>query len=169
MNNNLNGLPLPEIRDLIEACRVDPGRAGRTPRVVAQWVGSRRSRIEFRDKTVTHIGGEDELNPMQMLLACLAACDVDLIALHAGLMGIELEALWVEAEGRFNVQAYLGLVDEPGSGYSDIGYTVHLRAPGATAEQLETLRRRCERSSPVGDTLARGVPLRMVFVGDEEN
>ncbi len=126
--------------------------------MVAHWSGGSRSRIEYND-LVTSLGGEGELNPMQMLLASLAACDVDLIAMHASFLGIKVESLSVEASGHFNVQSYLGLENGPGAGYDEITYTVHLRIPGATPEQIAYLRERCERSSPVGDSLSRIIPL----------
>ena len=86
----------------------DPAKADRNPALVAHWVGGSRSRVEFKDKVV-HIGGDDELNPMQMFLATLAACDVDLVAMHASFLGLKIESLSVEATGHFNVQSYLGL------------------------------------------------------------
>ncbi len=46
----------------------DSTRADRSPSLIAHWVGGDRSRVEFEDM-VTHIGGENTLNPMQMLLA----------------------------------------------------------------------------------------------------
>jgi hypothetical protein len=86
---------------------------------------------------------------------------VDLIAMHASFLGLKIERLSVEATGHFNVQSYLGLEDAPGSGYDSISYTVHLSVPGATPEQITYLRQRCERSSPVGDSLNRAIPLKL--------
>jgi len=148
-----------EFRDLVAQ---DPTKAERNPALVAHWAGGSRSRIEFKDKVV-HIGGDGELNPMQMLLATLAACDVDVVAMHASLLGLNVESLSVEATGHFNVQSYLGLDGAPGSGYDAIAYTVRLSVPGATAEQITHLRERCERSSPVGDSLARAISLKLEF------
>jgi uncharacterized OsmC-like protein len=98
---------------------------------------------------------------MQTLLASLAACDVDVVALHAALIGLRVEELSVEATGHFDVRAYLALDEAQGSGYDGISYRVRLRAPGATPEQIADLRERCERSSPVGDSLHRQIPLRL--------
>jgi len=130
--------------------------------VVAHWDGKSASRIEFEDK-VAHIGGRDELNPMQFALAALAACDVDLVAMHATMMGIEVRDLRVEASGHFNVQSFMGVENTPGSGYDEIAYRVILDAPDATSEQLAYLAERCELSSPVGDTLARSVKMTLEF------
>lgn len=160
--STLNGNNVAELNQFIEAVRHDPARADRNPRLTAYWVGGSRSRVEFKN-IVTYIGGDDELNPMQTLLASLAACDVDMIATHASLMGLAIETLSVEATGHFNVRSYLGLPDAPGSGYDGVTYTIHAHIPGATQEQLAELRRRVEHGSPVGDSLARAVPLKTNF------
>jgi uncharacterized OsmC-like protein len=140
----------------------DSTRADRWPTVIAEWDGKSASRIQFEDK-VAHIGGRGELNPMQFLLAALAACDVDLVAMHATMIGLEVNSLRVEASGHFNVQSYIGLEDKPGAGYDQISYKVVLDAPEATPEQIAYLTERCERSSPVGDTLARKVAMTLEF------
>ncbi len=129
---------------------------------MAHWVGGARSRVEC-DGEVLYLGGGEELNAMRALLAALAACDVDVIATHATLIALEVETLSVEVSGRFNVRAYLGLPDAPGSGYDGIAYTIHACLPGATPGQLAELRRRVETGSPVGDSLARAVPLELTF------
>jgi uncharacterized OsmC-like protein len=116
------------------------------------------------DGIETYLRGEGYLNPMKMLLACLVACDVDLIAMHASFMGLKVESLSIEATGHFNVQSYLGIEGTPGSGYDQIGYTVRLNTPGATQEQIDYLIERCERSSPVGDSLSRVIPLKLEFI-----
>ncbi len=99
-----------------------------------------------------------------LVLAALAACDVDLVAMHATMIGLEVNSLRVEASGHFNVQSYIGLEDKPGSGYDQISYKVILDAPDATPEQIEYLVERCEQSSPVGDTLERNVSMTLEFV-----
>ena len=161
----INGVNVTELVEFKAIVRQDSTKADRNPVLAAHWVGGARSRVEFKDKIV-HIGGDDELNSMQMLLAALAACDVDLVAMHASFLGLKIESLSVEASGHFNVQSYLGLEGAPGSGYDAISYTVHLSVPGATPEQMAHLRERCERSSPVGDSLARAIPLKLEFVAN---
>ena len=157
----LNGISTARLTAFIDEVREDASLADRQPVVIAQWLGGSRARVEFEDK-VMHIGGRGEFNAMQTLLAALVACDVDLIALHAALLGVEVRDLRVEATGHFNVQAYLGL-DAPGSGYTGISYKVMLDAPDASDEQLRLLREHVERSSPVGDSLGRSIPLTVEF------
>jgi uncharacterized OsmC-like protein len=160
--STLNGSNVDELNQLIEAVQLDPARAERNPNLTAHWVGGSRSRVEFNN-FIAYVGGDDELKPMQMLLASLATCHVNNIVLHASLMSLTIETLSVETTGHFNVRSYLGLQDAPGSGYDSIEYTIRARIPDATPEQLERLRRRVEYGSPVGDSLARPVRMEMKF------
>ena len=158
----INGVEVGELLRFKNICVQHPEKAERNPALVAHWEGGSRSRIEFKGMTV-HLGGDDEFNPMQMFLATLAACDVDLIAMHASFLGLKIESLSVEATGHFNVRSYLGLDGMPGSGYDNISYTVRISVPDATPDQIAYLRERCERSSPVGDSMSRAIPLKMEF------
>ena len=140
----------------------DPSKADTTSALIAHWVGGSRSRVELKDK-VTHLGGPGEFDSMQMLLATLAACDIDVIALHASFLGLRIESLSVEATGHFNLRSYLGFFFKQKTAYEMISYTVNISLPSATAEQIAFLRKRCERSSPVRDSLASAIPLKMEF------
>lgn len=154
----INGVDVDELEGFKQLAAADAGHARWDPRVTARWQGGDASRVECGSATV-ELGGEGNLSPMEALLASLAACEVDVIATHAARVGLEIAELEVAATGRFDVRAYLGLEGTPGSGYDEITYRARLRAPQATPEQLAYLRERCERSSPVGDTLARSVPV----------
>lgn len=162
---SLNGVEVGELLEFKNMCAQQPEKADRNPALVAHWESGSRSRIEFKGMTV-HLGGDGEFNAMQMFLATLAACDVDLIAMHASFLGLKIESLSVEATGHFNVRSYLGLDGAPGSGYDSISYTVRISVPGATPEQIAYLRERCERSSPVGDSMSRAIPLTLEFAAN---
>lgn len=156
---DLNGIAVDDLRSYTEAVRVKPERGQRRPVVTARWETGTRARVEYEGRE-TFLGGDGDFNAMQSVLAALAACEVDVIATHAALMGIRVESLAVETTGVFDVGAYLGLAGSTGSGFREIECVVHIDAPGATPEQLSELRRRCEFGSPVGDTLTRSVPVR---------
>jgi uncharacterized OsmC-like protein len=160
--SDLNGVDVGDITAFQDFVRGDPSRADRNPTVVARWLGGSRSEVRCGDDMVT-IGGDGELNPMRMTLASLAACDVDLVAMHAALLGVEIEDLTVEAQGYFNVQRYLGLEAPLGAGYQRVRYVVRIKAPSATEAQLARLRDLCERGSPVGDTFERAISLTLEF------
>lgn len=154
----MNGMNVPELREYVSTVKADPAVAERNPTIVAQWDGGSRARLRFEDQTL-RIGGEGEPSAMVLLLASLAACDVEVVATTATLLGLELDQLEVEAKGHFNVERLLGLEDGPDPGYDRIGYTIRVRAPDASDEQVEALKTMCERSSPVGDSLTRRIPL----------
>ena len=154
----INGVNVDKMKQMLEQVKQDPALADREPKMEAHWLGGSATRIEFGD-VVSKIGGDGNLNAMQTLLASLAACDIDLVAMHAALIGLSIDELWIEVGGHFNTRAYFGVENAPGSGYDRIAYTVHLKAPKATPRQIKYLKDRCERSSPVGDSLSRPIPL----------
>jgi len=158
----LNGMNADDLRDLVAKATADSTVVDRDPVVVARWLGGDDCEVTFPSGQPIRLGG-DQPSAMRMLLATLAACDVDLIATRATLLGIEVDSLTVEASGHFNVSRYLGVPTNIDPGYQRIAYTVRLRARGATADQLAQLREACEVASPVGDTLRRSVGLTMRF------
>ena len=158
----LNGVHVSKMLDFRNMCQQDATKGDNNPRLVANWTGGCRSRVEFKGGAL-EFGGPGELNAMQLLLAALAVCDIDLLAVHASFLGLKIESLSVETTGHFNLQRYLGLEAPSGSGYDNISYTIRLSVPGATAEQIATLRERCERSSPVRDSFTRAIPMNLEF------
>ena len=160
--SEINGINVAKMAEFKRVCGEDPTKADHNPTLVGHWVGGSRSRIEFRDK-VLNVGGPGNFDAMQLLLASLAACDIDLVAVHAAFLGLKIESLSVEVTGHFNLQAYLGLPAATGSGYDSVSYIVRASIPGATSAQIASLRERCERSSPVADSLARAIPVKLEF------
>lgn len=153
----LNGNDVDELRAYTERVREDPRVAERRPVMTATWTGADRSRVAVAGKTLD-VNEPGTLGPMQLVLAAIATCEIDVIATRCTLMGVAIEELTVEVRGEFDVRSYLGL-DGPPSGYERISYTARLRAPSLTDDQLEELCRSAERASPVGDTLVRSVRL----------
>src|SRR3990167_8411392 len=154
----INGVDVARMKQMQEQMKQDPAAADREPKMEAHWLGGSATHIKFGDVS-SYIGGDGNLNAMQTLLASLAACDIDLVAMHAALIGLPIDKLSIEISGHFNTRSYFGVENAPGSGYDRIAYTVHIKAPKATPEQIKYLKERCERSSPVGDSLSRSIPL----------
>ena len=156
----LNGIDVGKLRKFVAMVEKDPDLADRDPVVVARWLGADRAEVTLPSGgPPVFVGGDQGPSAMKLLLMSLAACDVDLIANRASLLGIEIESLTVEASGHFNVQRYLGVDAEQGPGYQWVAYRVRLRTKGASLSQIAELRTSCERGSPVGDTLERHVAL----------
>lgn len=161
----INGVDVNKIKQTRKQVKKNPASAEREPKIVAKWLGGSRSKIEFGDVT-SEINGDGNLNPMQTMLASLAACDIDLVAMNAALIGVNIDELSIEVSGHFNTQTYYGVENAPGPGYDRIAYTVHLKAPKATPDQIKYLKERCERSSPVGDSLNKSIPLKLKIKSD---
>jgi uncharacterized OsmC-like protein len=161
---HVNGIDVDQLGAYIEAVAADPTSADRNPVVIARWVGGTRAEVTSTlGGPPVYMGGDDDPSAMGMLLRTLAACDVEVVANRAALLGIVIDDLTVEARGYFNVQRYLGLDADHGPGYQRVSYTVRLKARNATPEQLAQLREACAHGSPVGDTLERSVPVSFEF------
>lgn len=161
---DLNGFDVGQLEAYVTSVAADRTKADRSPTVVARWLGESRAAVSSaQGGPDVFMGGDDEPSAMNMLLRTLAACDVEVIATTASLMGVEIESLSIEASGDFHVSRFLGLSSSDGPGYRSITYTVRLVAPNARPEQIEALRQACLMRSPVGDTLERHVPVTMQF------
>lgn len=156
----LNGLDVAELQEYVASVEGDATQADRDPVVIGTWVGGTRSEITSPlGGPVVYMGGPDDPSAMGMLLRALAACDIEVIATRATLMGIEIKELSVEARGHFNVGRYLGVDRGEGAGLQRVSYVVRLRTTAPlTAEQAATLEA-AVAASPVGDTFGRQVAL----------
>ena len=155
--STLNGIDAAGFAEAVAEARSDPARAERHPRLTAEWTGGDRSRVRIDGKTLD-VSGPGQLDPMQLVLAAIAACEIEVIATHATLMGLEIETLEVSAEAHFDVSTYLGL-DGPPPGYDRLILDVRLRAPGIKPDQVRRLEDAIKRLSPVGVSLAHAVPI----------
>jgi len=154
----LNGLDIAELEEYIASVEQDAHEADRDPVVIGTWVGGTRSEVTSAlGGPPVYMGGADDPSAMGMLLRALAACDIEVIATRATLLGIEIKELTVEARAHFNVARYLGVDVTDGAGLQRVSYVVRLRTTEpVTAEQAATLRDALA-ASPVGDTFERRV------------
>ena len=88
-----------------------------------------------------------------LLLGALAACAQTTCQMVAAATGIETERIEVIAEGEVDLRGTLGLSREAPVGFESIRLRFEIDAPGATAEELEALYAKSERSCTVLQTL----------------
>ncbi len=88
-----------------------------------------------------------------LLLGALAACAQITCQMVAAAMGIPTEAIDVKVEGDLDLQGTLGISKEVPVGFERIRVTFDVRAPKATAEQLDALRDKTEQYCVVMRTL----------------
>jgi uncharacterized OsmC-like protein len=160
----LNGMDVDELREYIDSVTVDGAQADREPTVTARWVGGTRAEVmSTLGGPPVYMGGDHDPSAMGILLRALAACDVEVIATRATLLGIEIEELTIDAKGYFNVARYLGVEAPSSAGYQRASYIVHLKTKGGVSpEQIADLSAALE-ASPVGDTFERNVPVSFEF------
>ena len=94
-----------------------------------------------------------------MLLGALAACSQITCQMVAAAMGLEVRHIRVTVEGDLDLRGTLGVDREAPVGFTDIRLRFDIDAPGATAEQLDGLRRRTERYCVVMRTLTEPPPV----------
>ncbi len=94
-----------------------------------------------------------------LLLGALAACAQITCQMVAAAMGIETERVEVAVEGDLDLAGTLGVRRDVPVGFEAIRLRLEIDAPGATAEQLESLRGKTERYCTVLQTLREPPPL----------
>ena len=87
------------------------------------------------------------------MLGALAACAQVTCQMVAEAMGIEVESIEVEVEGELDLAGTLGVSKEVPVGFERIRTRFDVAAPGATDEQLDSLRRKTEQYCVVFQTL----------------
>src|SRR5271154_2157684 len=88
-----------------------------------------------------------------LLLGALAACAQITCQMVAAAMGIPTESIDVTVEGDLDLQGTLGISKEAPVGFENIRVKFDVRAPHATAEQLNALQAKTEQYCVVMQTL----------------
>lgn len=108
------------------------------------------------------LGGTDTgMNPVELVLCALGACQTIVAKAFAPKFRIDLEEFWVELEGDLDPDGFMGISDVP-KGFTEIRYTMHFRT-NASQEHVEKFAAFIEKTCPVGDTLQR--PIQLVTAG----
>ncbi len=173
----VNGIKVDELMKTLEAMKSQPGLAKFNFRMRNQWLEASRSRGTIKDfhganQDIEHkqpfvvdaddppvlLGNDLGPNPVEYLLASLAACVTGSIVVHAAAKGIEIEEIESSLDGDINLMGYLGLDPDVRKGYQGINMRLKIKA-NVSDEQLQELARMGARFSPVHDSLTRGVPV----------
>jgi uncharacterized OsmC-like protein len=169
-SNEVNGLDVTAYKEALEVVRGTVG-AHKGPKASrVRWLGGLKLRAYARDHIFeidepTHLTGEDTApNAMEYVLGALGACYLTGFVLNASLRGIELyNAEVVLNSTQENVFNFLGLSEEPHPGFDDVVAKLYVQADADTGV-LEELWERTVRTSPVGNSLERAVPIKAELV-----
>lgn len=106
------------------------------------------------------LGGTDTgMNPVELTLAALGACQAIVARVYARKFKIEFDDLWIDVEGDLDTDGFMNKSDVR-RGYSDIRFNVHI-ATDAPREKVEEFVAFIEKTCPVGDTIANPVNLKL--------
>ncbi|MFD0960384.1 OsmC family protein [Paenibacillus chungangensis] len=102
------------------------------------------------------LGGTDTgMNPVEMVLCALGACQAIVAKVYAQKFDIQLNGFRVELEGDLDTDGFMNKSDVR-RGYSDIRYNIVIQTDAAR-EQVEKFVDFIEQTCPVGDTIANPV------------
>ncbi|CRK80829.1 OsmC family protein [Neobacillus massiliamazoniensis] len=106
------------------------------------------------------LGGTDTgMNPVELALAALGACQAIVARVYARKFKIEFDDLWIDLEGDLDTDGFLNKSDVR-RGYSDIRFNFHI-ATDAPREKVEEFVAFIEKTCPVGDTIANPVNIKL--------
>jgi len=106
------------------------------------------------------LGGTDTgMNPVEVLLASLGACQSIVARVYAPKFDVVLDNFRVEVEGDLDLDGFFNKSDVR-PGYSDIRYKFHIKT-NSPREKVEEFIRFLESKCPVGDTVANPVNLKL--------
>ncbi|KKO54102.1 OsmC family protein [Paenibacillus sp. DMB20] len=105
-----------------------------------------------------NLGGTDQgMNPVELVLCALGACQSIVARVYARKFDITFEDFWVEVEGDLDTDGFMNKSDVR-RGYSEVRYNIHIKTD-APREKVEAFVDFIERTCPVGDTINNPVNL----------
>lgn len=105
------------------------------------------------------MGGTNEgMNPVELVLSAMGACQEIGYAFAAAVMGIPLKKVKCSLEGNIDLRGLLALDESVPAGYTDISYETTLESD-ADEETLKKLVKFVEQHCPVLDTVKRPIPV----------
>ncbi len=110
------------------------------------------------DEPETLRGTDTGMNPVEMLLCSLGACQCITARFFAKARQIEFEDLHVEVEGDLDTDGFLRGKEGVRPGLQEIRYRMHIKT-GAPADQVEQFAAFIKGRCPVNDVVVNGTPV----------
>ncbi len=165
----INGVDTSRIAALSNKIQKEPAHGDTLWKAEVIWQNGFRNQIRIRDLPASYadepkgLGGTNTApNPVEQLLGALGSCLAIGYTANASVRGIQIEELRIELEGHIDLPVFLGL-HEGHAGYSDVAIKVYLKAD-APQETLEELHQQVLKTSPVGQTIEKAIPLHATLV-----
>src|ERR1700740_430023 len=165
----INGIDTTTIAALADKLQEEPGQGDTLWKAEVIWQGGFRNQIRIRDLPAGSADEPEALggthtapNPVGQLLGALGRCLAIGYTANASVRGIQIEELRIELEGHIDLPVFLGL-REGHAGYSDVAIKVYLKSD-APQETLEELHQQVLKTSPVGQTIEKAIPLHVTLI-----
>ena len=113
------------------------------------------------DEPPVLLSADQAPNPVEYVIQALLGCMTTTTVYKAAAMGIEIDSIRSEVEGDLDLQGMFELDPDVRPGFQEIRAKLFIKSKGSQ-EKLTAL----HRSSPVFDTLARPVPLKVEVIFD---
>jgi uncharacterized OsmC-like protein len=169
----LNGVPIHDVRALIDTVSRRPAQGLTRWRVANSWksrlrslgqvdvfsVGGRTQRRPFEIEVdqPSELGGTDNYaNPQEYLLAALNACLTFRFATLCALEGLEIHRLDVVSEGDIDLRGLLGVDPKVAPGYAGLETTVRVKG-SAPAEAFQRIFEAMLATSPTLHTITHPI------------
>ena len=103
-------------------------------------------------------GTNTGMNPVEMLLCSIGACQTITAVIFADFYGITLEDIQVEIPGEMDSDGFFGNDPSIRPGFQKLHSVFHIKST-APKMQIVQLLKMVEKSCPVGDSISHGVVL----------
>ncbi len=150
---------------MINAISEDPSMAKASMLATVELAEGVKCLANVRDFLLTidepaEMGGKNEgMNPVELVLAAMGACQEIGYAFASAVMGIPLKKVKCSLEGNMDLRGLLALDESIPAGYTDISYETTIESD-ADDETLKKLAAFVEKHCPVLDTIKRPVPVK---------
>jgi putative redox protein len=160
------------LREIIQetqaALRSDPKAAAAVFSADSRQVEGVRSEARIRQFTVTideppSLGGTDAgPNPVELVLAALAACQEITYRAYATALGVPLDTVSVSLQGDLDLRGFFAVGNDVRPGFAGVRGTVTLKS-SAPAAELDKLKAIVDAHCPVLDMLKNPVPVELAL------
>ncbi|MCG8530583.1 MAG: OsmC family protein, partial [Desulfovibrionales bacterium] len=107
----------------------------------------------------TPLGGKDEnIDPMELLLAALGSCLTIGWVTHANLRGVDFSDLEITVTAPFDLRGYLDIDQSIRPGFGELSYDIKVNTE-ATDDVLHEIKMAAELGSPMFDNIKNTTPV----------
>lgn len=118
--------------------------------------------VLYNDEPPVLLSADQAPNPVEYVIQALLGCMTTTTNYKAAAQGIEIESITSEIEGDLDLQGMLGLDPDVRPGFQELRATLRIKTRGPK-EMVRDL----YMGSPVYDTLARPVPIKVNVIFEE--